>query len=200
MPGTEEITRLLRNSGGGGREAFDQLLPLVYGELRKIADGYMRRQSPGHTLQPTALLHEAYMRLAAAGSDYKDRGHFYTVAAAIMRNILVDHARASRAEERGGDLLRVQIEDAVSASVYQPEELILLNQAIEALAKVDDRILDLQYFGGFSVEETAEALGLSVATVGRETRFARGVAAPGTRTSAGVKKSLIDFAPAFRVS
>ena len=175
MSGPEEITRLLRNSGSGDRAAFDQLLPLVYGELRKIADGYMRRQSPGHTLQPTALLHEAYLKLAGAGSDYKDRGHFYTVAAAIMRNILVDHARANRAEKRGGDLLRVQIDDAASASVCQPEELILLNQAIEALAKVDERkarILDLRYFGGFSVEETAAALGLSVATVGRETRFA----------------------------
>jgi RNA polymerase sigma factor (TIGR02999 family) len=175
VSGGEEITRLLRNSGGGDREAFDRLLPLVYGELRKIADGYMRRQSPGHTLQPTALLHEAYLKLAGAGSEYKDRGHFYSVAAAVMRNILVDHARASRAEKRGGDLLRVQIDDAALGAVYQPEELILLNQAIEALAAVDERkarILDLRYFGGFSVEETAEALGLSVATVGRETRFA----------------------------
>jgi RNA polymerase sigma-70 factor (ECF subfamily) len=175
VPGSEEITRLLRHSGGGDRDAFDRVLPLVYAELRKIADGYMRRQSPGHTLQPTALLHEAYMKMAGSDSDYKDRGHFYAVAAAVMRNILVDHARASGAEKRGGNLLRVQIEDAAEASVYQPEELIVLNQAIEALARVDERkarILDLRYFGGFSVEETAAALELSVATVGRETRFA----------------------------
>jgi RNA polymerase sigma factor (TIGR02999 family) len=171
----EGITRLLRVSGAGDRSAFDQLLPLVYAELRKIADGYMRRQSPGHTLQPTALLHEAYLKLAGAGADFKDRGHFYAVAAAVMRNILVDHARAGRAEKRGGDLLRVQLEDASAAAVYHPEELITLHQAIEALEKVDERkarILDLRYFGGFSVEETADALGLSVATVGRETRFA----------------------------
>jgi RNA polymerase sigma factor (TIGR02999 family) len=188
VPEFEGITRLLRISGAGDRGAFDQLLPLVYAELRKIADGYMRRQSPGHTLQPTALLHEAYLKLAGAGADFKDRGHFYTVAAAVMRNILVDHARAGRAEKRGGDLLRVQLEDAsTAAAVYHPEELIALHQAIEALAKVDERkaqILDLRYFGGFSVEETAEALGLSVATVGRETRFAevwlrRELGAPG---------------------
>jgi RNA polymerase sigma-70 factor (ECF subfamily) len=175
VPAPEEITRLLKDSGSGDRVAFDALLPLVYAELRKIADGYMRRQSPGHTLQPTALLHEAYMKLAGSGSDYKDRGHFYTVAAAVMRHILVDHARASGAEKRGGGVLRVQMEEAAAAPVYQPEALILLNQAIDGLGKVDARkaqILDLRYFGGFSVEETAEALGLSVATVGREARFA----------------------------
>jgi RNA polymerase sigma factor (TIGR02999 family) len=170
-----DITRLLASSRGGDRDAFDRLTPLVYGELRKIAVGYMRSQDPGHTLQPTALLHEAWMRLAGSGAEYHDRAHFYTVAAAIMRHILVDHARAAGTEKRGGECAQVQLQEARDAAVFRSDELIALDDALNALAKVDERkarVLELRYFGGLSVEETAQALGTSVATVGREARFA----------------------------
>jgi len=173
-PGND-ITRLLANSREGDRAAFDQLLPLVYAELRKIAAGYMSRQDPGHTLQPTALLHEAYLKMAGAGGEYRDRSHFFTVAAAIMRNILVDHVRTRMAEKRGGDLMPVQLAEAYHAAVVRPNDLIALDDALDALAKTDERkarVLELRYFGGLSVEETATALGVSVATIGRETRFA----------------------------
>lgn len=173
---TSQITQLLRQSRDGNREALDQLLPLVYQELRRIAGAYLRSQRPGHTLQATALLNEAYMKLAGAEShDWNSRTHFFATAAAIMRNILVDHARARQADKRGGGMEPVSLEVAMEQAAGKPADLIALDEALLALAKRDERkarILELRYFGGLSVEETAEVLGVSVATIGREARFA----------------------------
>ena len=174
IPG-KDITRLLSDIRIGRREAFDQLFPLVYAELRKIADGYMRRQSPGHTLQPTALLHEAYIKLMGGSGEYRDRAHFFAVSAAVMRNILVDHARARKAGKRGGDAIHVQLEEAGLATGSRPLDVIALDDALQSLATIDERkarILELRYFGGLSVDEAAHVLEVSIATIGRETRFA----------------------------
>jgi RNA polymerase sigma factor (TIGR02999 family) len=172
----EQITRLLRESRDGNRAAMDELIPLVYQELKRIASAYLRAQRPGHTLQATALLNEAFIKLAGAQSpDWNNRTHFFATAASIMRNILVDHARARQAEKRGGGLTPVPLEMAVEQAVGKPADLIALDEALQALAARDERkarVLELRYFGGLSVEETAEVLGMSVATVGREARFA----------------------------
>jgi RNA polymerase sigma-70 factor, ECF subfamily len=172
----EDITLLLRRSREGSREALDELLPIVYQELRRIAGAYLRSQRPDHTLQPTALLNEAYLKLAAAEPhDWNNRTHFFATAAAVMRNILVDHARSRQAEKRGGGISPVPLEMAMDREAGRPSDLIALDEALQALAARDERkarVLELRYFGGLSVEETAEALGLSVATVGREARFA----------------------------
>jgi RNA polymerase sigma factor (TIGR02999 family) len=155
---------------------IDDLLPHVYQELRRIASGYLRSQRPDHTLQPTALLNEAYIRLAASGDpQWNNRTHFFATAAAIMRNILVDHARAKQAEKRGGGATMISLDSAPEAAAGKPADLIALDDALRALAVEDERkarVLELRYFAGLSVEETAEALGMSVATVGREARFA----------------------------
>ena len=155
---------------------MEQLLPLVYQELRRIAGAYLRSQRPGHTLQPTALLNEAYIKMAGAEpQDWSGRTHFFATAAAIMRNILVDHARSRQAEKRGGGVTPVPLDLAVDRAAEKPADLIALDDALKALASHDERkarVLELRYFAGLSVEETAEAMGLSVATVGREARFA----------------------------
>ena len=154
---------------------MEALLPVVYAELRKIAEAYMRRQGSAHTLQPTALLHEAYLKLiGAVEHDYRDRAHFYAVAATVMRNILVDHARAKHAEKRGGGITIVPLKE-YHASVSDGMDLLALDQALAALARLDERkarILELRVFGGLKVEEISEVLEVSVATVGRELRFA----------------------------
>jgi RNA polymerase sigma-70 factor (ECF subfamily) len=173
---TSQITQLLRQSREGDRDALDQLLPLVYQELRRIAGAYLRSQRPGHTLQATALLNEAYLKLAGAESqDWNSRTHFFATAAAIMRNILVDHARARQADKRGGGVEPVSLDVVMEQAAGKPADLIALDEALLALAKRDERkarILELRYFGGLSVEETADVLGVSVATIGREARFA----------------------------
>ncbi len=171
-----EISRLLRQSRDGNREAIDALLPLVYDELRRIAASYLRAQRPGHTLQPTALLNEAYIRLAGGDERrWNDRTHFFATAASVMRNILVDHARARQADKRGGGITPIPLELAGDPAAETPTDLLAFDDALLALAKFDHRkarVLELRYFGGLSVEETAESLGISVATVGREARFA----------------------------
>ncbi|MBV9496511.1 MAG: sigma-70 family RNA polymerase sigma factor [Acidobacteria bacterium] len=173
---TESISRLLQRSRDGDREAMSELVPLVYQELRRIAASYLRSQRPGHTLQPTALLNEAYIRLAGAeAQQWNDRTHFFAAAASIMRNILVDHARERQAEKRGGGVTPLPLELARNQTAETPAHLVALDEALRALAAFDERkarILELRYFGGLSVEETAEILGISVATVGREARFA----------------------------
>ncbi len=155
---------------------IDELLPHVYQELRRIAAAYLRAQRPDHTLQPTALLNEAYIRLAASNEQqWSNRTHFFATAAAIMRNILVDHARARQAEKRGGGATLISLDEANERAAGKPADLIALDDALRALAAEDERkarVLELRYFAGLSVEETAEALQLSVATVGREARFA----------------------------
>jgi len=172
----DRITFLLRQSSEGDRAALEELLPLVYEELHRIAGAYLRSQRPGHTLQATALLNEAYIKLAGAEpQEWSGRTHFFATAAAIMRNILVDHARARLAEKRGGGLTPVTLEEAMDHVAGKSPDLLALDDALRALADKDERkarVLELRYFGGLSVEETADVLGLSVATVGREARFA----------------------------
>lgn len=175
MSGDNEITRLLRDIKSDRKEALEKLLPLVYAEMRKIADSYMRRQVGSHTLQPTALLNEAYLRLV--GSDhpeYRDRTHFYAVTATIMRNILVDHARARKAQKRGGGQTLLPLNEQV-AGASDRTDLIALDDALKTLARIDERkarVIELRIFAGLTVEEVAEVLEISVATVGREARFA----------------------------
>jgi RNA polymerase sigma factor (TIGR02999 family) len=152
-------------------------MPLVYEELRRIARRQMDRQNPGHTLQTTALIHEAYLRLVdQQNAQWQNRAHFFAVAATAMRQILVDYARARHAAKRGGAALAVSLDEAAVASDERAAELVALDDALEELAAVDRRkcqVVELRYFGGLSVEETAEVLKVSPETVARDWRLAR---------------------------
>jgi RNA polymerase sigma factor (TIGR02999 family) len=168
--------QLLRQSRAGDRAAVDQLVPLVYDELRRLAGAFLRIQPPGHSLQATALVHEVYLRFTdRSESDWRDRAHFLSLAATIMRQILVDHARTKCAAKRGGGRARMEFQESVDYSDEKASDLVDLDDALRALAVFDNRkarTLELRYFGGLSLEETAEVMGISVATVGRETRYA----------------------------
>ena len=175
--GSAEITQLLRAWRGGDEAALQRLTPLVYGELRKIAHGYMRGEREGASLQATALVHEAYLRLVDAGSvDWQDRAHFYAVSAQMMRRILVDTARARVRDKRGGHAARLDLDEIPDLSGGRSHELVALDDALNALAKLDQRkakVIELRFFGGLSVEETAAALGISAQSVMRDWRLAR---------------------------
>jgi RNA polymerase sigma factor (TIGR02999 family) len=171
------ITELLVAWRSGDPEALEELMPRVYQELRKLARGYLRGERSDHTLQPTALIHEAYVRLVEQQSapSWEDRAHFYAIAARLMRQVLVDHARRSQAGKRGGDVEKVSFDEAVVYAREKAGELVALDEALQELGSFDPRkcrIVELRFFGGLSLEETAEALGVSVATVGRELRLA----------------------------
>jgi len=172
-----EISHLLLRWSRGDQAALDQLMPVVYEELHKLAHSYLRQERPDHTLQPTALINEAYLRLVKQDfPEWQSRRHFYGVAAQLMRQILVEHARTRAADKRGGDGQKFSLEDALTLSDEKAAELVVLDDALVALAKFDERkvrIIELRYFGGLSLEETAGALGLSVATIGHEMRLAR---------------------------
>jgi len=171
-----EITHLLLRWSRGDRAALDQLMPVVYEELRKLAHGYLRRERPDHTLQPTALINEAYLRLVKQDfPEWQSRRHFYSVAAQLMRQILVEHARTRAADKRGGGR-KFSLDEAPTFSDDKAAELVALDDALIALTKFDERkvrIIEMRYFGGLSLEETADALDLSVATIGHEMRLAR---------------------------
>lgn len=172
-----EITELLQKWRFGERDALEALLPIVYGELRRIADAYLRRESPRHTLQPTALVNEAYMRLVKAqGLDWQNREHFFAVSANLMRQILVDHARRSAAAKRGGKEWVITLDDGVAIVDHTDESLILLDAALTKLAKLDPfavRVVEMRYFAGLTIEETAAILKTSPTTVKREWATAR---------------------------
>ena len=171
-----EVTRLLGEIGRGKPQAVNELLPLVYDELHRLARAYFRRERGEHTLQPTALVHEAYLRLVDQRSPLANRGHFMAVAATQMRRVLLDYARQHRAARRGGDDQKVMIEDTMLISEQQPVDIILLNTALEKLAALDQRqaqLVELRFFGGLSVEETAEAMDVSPATIKRSWSSAR---------------------------
>lgn len=172
-----EITPLLMNWRQGNEQALAELVPIVYQELRKIADSYLRRERSDHTLQPTALINEAYLRLVDQSlPQWQNRAHFYGVAAQLMRQILVEHARSRAAGKRGGGEQKFSLDDALTFSEEKAAELVALDDALLALAKFDKRkvrIIEMRYFGGLSLEETAEALGLSVTTISDEQRLAR---------------------------
>ena len=172
-----EVTNLLIQLRHGNRDAESRLMPLVYTELRRLAGRYMRGERPGHTLQATALVHEAYLRLVGQKDvDWQNRAHFFGVAANLMRRILVDHARTKLAKKRGGDDQRVSLDEAMLVQSKAHPQLLALDEALDRLAKRDPRqarVVDLRYFGGLNDEETAEVLGISVRTVKRDWNVAR---------------------------
>lgn len=178
MSAPEEITELLIDWGKGDQAALEKLMPLVYNELRRLAGNYLRREPAGHTLQPTALVNEAYLKLIGQrNAKWQNRAHFFAISAKLMRRILVDHARQRQAAKRGGsEQERLSITSAETL-LKQPEiDLLALNEALDELAQMDPqqgRIVELKFFGGLSIEETAEVLNISHATVERDWKMAR---------------------------
>lgn len=172
-----EITRILKSWSGGNREAVDDLMPLVYDELHKVAAQYLRRQRPDHTLQPTALVNEAYLKLIdITDVNWQDRAHFFAFASQTMRHILVDYARAQAREKRGGAAQKLSLDEAISYSKETEVDLLSLDEALRELEAIDEKqskIVELRFFGGLTVEETAVVLHISPATVKREWRIAK---------------------------
>ena len=172
-----EVTELLVKWSEGEADALEKLLPIVYAELRRIANGYLRRERSGHTLQATALVHEAYMRLVKAqGLDWKNREQFFGISANLMRKILVDHARIATAAKRGGSTPNMPLDESLMISGESDTNLLLLDEALNKLADIDShaaRIVELRYFAGLTIEETAEVLKTSPMTVKREWATAR---------------------------
>ena len=176
MPNDKAITELLREWRSGNQDALEQLTPAVYDELRKVARRYMRSEHKGHTLQATALVHEAYTRLVDVDVPWRDRAHFFALAARMMRRILVNHAQASKAVKRGSGLRAVTLNEHKLAGADAAGQLLELNDALSRLADLDERksrLVELHYFGGLTYEEMAEAMSISEATVHRELRLAR---------------------------
>jgi len=176
-PTPADVTRLLRAWGGGNDAALEQLLPLVEMDLRALARRYMGRERKGHTLQATALVNEAFLRLCDARHlSWQDRAHFLGISARLMRRILVDHARSHASQKRGGGAQRVTLDDALLVSPEPAVDLVALDLALDAFAAVDarkTRVVELRFFGGLSIEETAEVLHVSEETVKRDWRLAK---------------------------
>jgi len=172
-----DVTVLLRAWADGDATAFEQLVPLVHRELHKLARHFMAAEGAGHSLQPTALLNEAYLRLiGGAQVEWRDRAHFFATSARLMRRILVDVARSKRYLKRGGGAPMASLDDAAEVAVYRAPDLVALDLALEALAETDSRkgqVVELRFFGGLSVKETALALGVSPETVHRDWQFAK---------------------------
>ena len=174
---SHEVTRLLQDWSEGDAGAAERLMPLVYEELRRLARSYLRRERPDHTLQPTALVNEAFLKLVDQSRvSWQDRHHFFGIAAQMMRRVLVDHARAQKAEKRGGAQGKVSLEEANVPTGERAAELVELDEALQRLAEVfprKGRVVELRFFGGLSVEETARVLGVSDKTVMREWQSAK---------------------------
>jgi RNA polymerase sigma factor (TIGR02999 family) len=172
-----EITQLLLQWREGEPEALEKLMPLVHGELRRMARNYMRRQNPGHTLQTTALVNEAYLRLVDSNRvNWQDRNHFFAISAQLMRRILVDFARKKNSLKRGGDRVMVTLDDRVDAPADQRTDVVALDDALSRLAKLSQRqsqIVEMRYFAGLTEDQIAEALGISTRTVRRDWNLAR---------------------------
>jgi RNA polymerase sigma factor (TIGR02999 family) len=176
MASTNEVTRLLIDWSKGDQAALDRLTPFVYDELHRQARHYMRRERPGHTLQTSALVNEAYLRLVDQNVPWQNRAHFFGIAARLMRQILVDHARAHNYAKRGGGAQKVSLDQAADLAQARATDLVALDDALNGLAAIDpqqSRIVELRFFGGLTIEETAEVVGLSHATVEREWTSAR---------------------------
>ena len=173
----EEVTLLLNKLGGGDQNAASQLVPLVYEELRRMASQYLRHERPGHTLQATALVHEAYLKLAGQrDAKWQNRAHFFGVASQLMRRILVDYARAQLRNKRGGKQPRISLDDSLLVSADRTDELLAINEMLARLEAMDlrqGRIVELRYFGGLTIDETAEVLHISSKTVLREWNLAK---------------------------
>ena len=176
-PSHGDITQLLKDWSDGDQQALTKLIPLVYDELRRLAQRYMAQERPDHTLQTTALVHEAYLRLVDLNNvRWQNRAHFFGVSAQLMRHILVDYARNQHAAKRGGANLKLSLDEAVNLSDERAVELVALDDAMARLASLDpqkSRIAELRFFGGLNIEEVAEILGVSAATVVRQWRLAR---------------------------
>lgn len=172
-----DITALLGQWQSGSEQALNALTPLVYNELRRLAQSYLNRERPGHTLQGTALVHEAYLRLVDQRQvQWRDRNHFFALAAELIRRILVDHARSKHAEKRGGDQVKLSLEQGMDAPIPGDIDLIALDDALQVLGRTDpqqSRIVELRYFAGLKIEETAEVLQISPATVKRDWAVAK---------------------------
>lgn len=176
MRDSARVIDLLDEWRRGDHAAYERLIPLVYTELRRLARGQLRRQPAGHSLQPTLLVHEAYLRLGEADIDWRNRTHFLSVAARVMRRILVDWARAKHARKRGGEEMRVTLTGSLPAPLTDPVEVLSLEAAMERLQGFDTRqaqVVELSYFGGLTYPEIGEMLGVSEATVDRDLRHAR---------------------------
>ena len=176
MVATSQLTGLLEDWKHGDPTALQKLTPLIYDELRRIAHRYAHRERNGHTLETTALVNEAYLRLAGEKRDWQNRSHFFAVTAQVMRHILIDHARRRQYVKHGGEAQHVPIEAASLMASERAAELIALDEALEELARLDPRkarVVELRYFGGLSLEETAEAVGLSLMTVRRDWQAAK---------------------------
>ena len=174
---TSEITGLLIDWSNGDKSALEKLLPLVESELRRLAHSYMRRENPDHTLQTTALVNEAYLKLVDQNkTHWQNRAHFFGIAAQIMRRILLNYARDQHRAKRGGNAVQVSLSQAAIVSPEKSSELLALDEALKRLAEVDERksrVVELRYFGGLDVEETAEVLRVSPITVMRDWKFAK---------------------------
>jgi RNA polymerase sigma-70 factor (ECF subfamily) len=175
-PAMDDVSALLRAWSDGDQSALDRLTPIVYDELRRLARRYMKRERPGHSLQTTALVNEAYMRLVDyERMHWQDRAHFFAVSAQLMRRILVEHARRHNLK-RGGDVQHVSLEEAAVVGGGQDTDMVVLDDAMNALARIDPRkvqVVEMRFFGGLSVEETAEVLKVSTVTVKRDWRAAK---------------------------
>ena len=186
---SDEVNRLLRDWGGGDSQALERLMPLIYNELRQLAHRCLYRERPGHTLQTTALVHEAYLKLIdQRDARWQNRAHFFAIAAQAMRRILVDSARRHTAVKRGGPAENLSLDEAANVSVEPDPILLPLDEALSRLAEMDQqqsRVVELRYFGGMTIEETAEVLGLSKDTVKNEWAMAR----------AWLREALSDRAP-----
>jgi RNA polymerase sigma-70 factor, ECF subfamily len=177
VPSTSEVSQLLKHWGQGDVSALEKLIPLVYDELRKMAHYQMARENPGHTLQTTALVNEVYLRLLGAVKvSWQDRAHFLALSAKLMRRVLVDHARGRGRVKRGGSMIKMSLDDSLAVPVGQDANIIALDDALSSLATVDTRkakTVELRFFGGYSVEETAKILNVSVRTVMNDWKFAK---------------------------
>lgn len=165
------MTQLLMQSRAGDRAALDRLMPMVYDELRLIAARYLRKERPGHTLQSTALVNEAYLRLVDQRGEWQNRAHFFGVAARIIRSLLVDHARARLASKRGGQKLTLRLDESIALPAQRELHLIAVDDALTSLSRIDEqqsRIVELRFFGGLTIEETSEVLQISPSTVKRD--------------------------------
>jgi RNA polymerase sigma factor (TIGR02999 family) len=176
MSSARDVTRLLQASSHGDRGAEAELIPLVYDELHRRAVGYMRFERPNHTLQPTALVHEAYLKMVDQDSNWQTRSHFFAVAAQQMRRILLDHARKHKAGKRAGGEQRVSFEDALAVADTKPDELLAIEDALQRLASEyprQGRVVEFRFYGGYTEEEVAKILEISPETVKRDWKFAK---------------------------
>lgn len=175
--GQKNISLILKDWSSGNRDAVDELMPVIYDELKKIAAQYLRKERREHTLQPTELAHEAYLKLIDISNvNWQDRAHFFAVSAQVIRHILVDHARAKATDKRGGAAERIVLDEAISFSEEQDTDLLALDEALKNLATFDEqqsKIVELRFFGGLTIEETAEVLKISPATIKREWTLAK---------------------------